>query len=233
MPRAKFIGIEETLDVFLKKANTPYWALYEGKTLHADFCGDDMEESVQELQEELTRLKNRGFTSVFILHNYDTKPIKGDKVYKLDQKIYPCRYPIYFSLNETTSAVGAMQPGYYQAVSPMDSRVIERLNSMESTINALAANINNEEEEEEEQPGEIDKIANLLNNDTVKTLIGAITGYLVKQPAQAPRVASLGNIDESWEEVLNKLFSKGVRLEHLQKLAEMPEAKIQMLISML
>jgi hypothetical protein len=232
MPRAKYIGIEETIEVFLKKATTPYWALYEGKTLHGDYFGDDLDESLEELRQELLTLKNRGFTSVFILHNYDRKPNKTDVTYRLDQKAYPCRYPIYFSLNETNSAVGAMQPGYmYQAAPPIDNRVIERLNSMESAINAMAASRMEEDEEEDEDEG-IDKIARLLENDSVKTIIGAIAGFLVK-PAQPAQVTSLGNIDEGWEEVLNKLFAKGVRLEHLEKLAAMPESKIQMLIAML
>jgi hypothetical protein len=64
-----------------------------------------------------------------------------------------------------------------------------------------------------------------------------ISGLIQKfiTPSSTP-VQSLSGVDDSDDEIINTiniLFSKGVKLEHLQKLASMPQSKIQMLISML
>jgi hypothetical protein len=47
-----------------------------------------------------------------------------------------------------------------------------------------------------------------------------------------PIVTSLAGVDDL-DTILKDLFSKGVKLEHLRKLADMPEEKITMLIQML
>jgi len=237
--RAKFFGINEIMEVFENEAKKPYWALYEGKTLHRNYTGEDMQEALTTLQNELTILRNRKFTNVFILHPHTVKLAKGDSVYSIDQKKYPVSYPIYCTVfteielqNLTGTGQGAAV-GYYQAAP--SGYVNERLNAMESTLNAIATKLKDDEneEEEEENDSEMGQISKLLENDTVKTLIGAFVGYLTKGPQKMQTVTSLGKINEEWEQCVNILFAKGVTLEHLQKLAAMPESKIKMLLSML
>ena len=62
----------------------------------------------------------------------------------------------------------------------------------------------------------------------INAISGLIGSFLVKKPI----VTSLAGVDDI-DLILKDLFSKGVKLEHLRKLADMPEEKISMLIQML
>lgn len=240
MPRAKFHGIPEIIEAFESKAERPYWALYEGKTMHDSYTGEDMEESLAQLQEELTRLRKKQFTNVFILHPHSVKLNKTDKNYTIDQKKYPVTYPIYCSVFTETELQNLTGTGQGAAVGYMTAApsgyVNDRLNAMESTLNAIADKLKDEDDDQDDEPNndsELGQMAKLLENDTVKGLIGALVGYLTRQPAKLQPVTSLGSINADWEHCVSVLFQKGVTLEHLQKLAAMPESKIKMLLAML
>jgi hypothetical protein len=72
-----------------------------------------------------------------------------------------------------------------------------------------------------------------MANEQVQTmLVSAITGLISSMALKRP-VTSLSGIEPDIEQILTTLYSKGVKKEHLQKLADMPTEKIQMLISML
>jgi hypothetical protein len=91
-----------------------------------------------------------------------------------------------------------------------------------------------EDEEEEEQPvtpGSI--LAGILQKPEV---LNGITNFVLNMAGNfaTPKVKAVAGINEdNINDILKTLYSKGVKVEHLKKLSEMPEAKIQMLISML
>jgi len=91
-----------------------------------------------------------------------------------------------------------------------------------------------EEEIDELQPEpQKNFIAGLLENEQVQTMVvSAITGLIGSFMVKKPMVTSLAGVDDI-DTILKTLFSKGVKIEHLRKLAEMPEDKIAMLIQML
>jgi hypothetical protein len=76
-------------------------------------------------------------------------------------------------------------------------------------------------------------LAGLLENEQVQQMaINAISGLIGSFMIKKPMVTSLAGVDDL-DTILQTLFSKGVKLEHLKKLADMPEEKISMLIQML
>lgn len=239
MATAKYFGIDNIIKAFQERSTKPYWVLWQGKEIHDQYTGEDESESIEQLRNELINIRNSENTAVLVLHPHSVKLPKTKIKYPYKDDAYPVVYPIYCTVFEkahsmqTLATIGGM-PGYYPVHQPVDTRLAERLTAMESTINAMNMPIDEFEEEEDD---EIGKISRILENDTVKTLIGAFVGYLTKGTSDVPsnitRVTSLGAVSQDWEDCVNVLFSKGVTLQHLQKLAAMPEKKIQMLLTML
>jgi len=236
MATAKYFGVDNIVKAFQQRSDKPYWALWQGKEIHDQYTGEDDSESLEQLQAELINIRNSGNNAILVLHPHSVKLPKNKIKYPYKEDAYPVIYPIYCTVFEKAQTqqlgnIGGM-PGYYPAYQPVDTVLSERLTAMESTINAL-----NMPEEEEEDDSELGKFTKLLENDTVKALIGAFVGYLTKGTSDVPtnitRVTSLGAVSKDWEETVNLLYSKGVTLEHLQKLAAMPQKKIQMLLTML
>jgi hypothetical protein len=129
-----------------------------------------------------------------------------------------------FRLNNYQNAVGSY-PGQYQP----NNEILSRLNAIEARL------IDEEIDDlEEEQPVNTQSIlAGFLNKPEIQNVvIAALTG--IASSFITPKVTAVAGINEdSVEDILNTLYSKGVKIEHLRKLADMPQAKIQMLISML
>lgn len=237
MATPKFFGINEIIDVYEKKRTTPHWALYEGKTLHANYVGDDYDESIDELKYELEIIKRRderaNKATVIILHPQTKKLVKGDTAYCFDNKKYPIAYPIYCTVLDKYEAIGNVGGAGYPALPSTD--IYGRLNVIESTQAQILSELkkeNDEESENDESATQIGQVNELLNNPLIQSIAGLIIGYL-SRGTNAETVTKLAGINQDWQECVQILFSKGVTLEHLQKLAAMPEKKIQMLLSML
>jgi hypothetical protein len=237
MATAKYFGVDNIVKAFQERSEKPYWALWQGKEIHDQYTGEDLDESLEQLRNELINIRNSDNSAILVLHPHSVKLPKSKIKYPYKDDGYPVVYPIYctvFAKSQlhNVGSIGGMQ-GYYPAVPPVDTALAERLSAMESTLNAMSMPENDYEDEDDE----IGKISRILENDTVKTLIGAFVGYLTKGTSDVPtnitRVTSLGAVSKDWEDTVNVLFSKGVTLEHLQKLAAMPEKKIQMLLTML
>ena len=234
MPKAKFYGIENIIAAFEQEASTPYWAIWEGRVCHAQFRGEDMEDSINKLRLELDRIKSAGMDSIMELLPYPIKLHKGDYMYIKDKR-YQVEYPIYFTVFEKNNNSIAGVPGNFYQAPGIDNRLNERLNTIESMLTVLADK-NLEESDDEDEPDEIGKINQLLENDTVKGLIGALVGFLTRP--RVPVVTNLAgikinNMDPEYIRCLEILFAKGLTLEHLQKLANMSEQKIAMLLKLI
>lgn len=234
MATAKYFGVDNIIKAFQDRSEKPYWALWQGKEIHDQYTGEDFDESLEQLRNELINIRNSENTAILVLHPHNVKLPKTKIKYPYKEDAFPVVYPIYctvFAKSQLQNTIGGVQ-GYYPVPQPVDNQLSERLTAMESTLNAMTM-----PEDDYEEDDEIGKISRILENDTVKTLIGAFVGYLTKGTSDVPnnitRITSLGAVSSEWEETINILFSKGVTLEHLQKLAAMPEKKIRMLITML
>jgi hypothetical protein len=111
----------------------------------------------------------------------------------------------------------------------------ENINALISKVNAIEA-----EETEESEPivSSEAKLIEQINGFSNSPLGVLAATYLPRfldkiLPPQKTVAGIAGTEPTDLEETINILFSKGVTLDHLQKLAAMPEAKIKMLITML
>jgi hypothetical protein len=125
----------------------------------------------------------------------------------------------------------------------------EQINALRGIVMANEQTVEDEEIEEEMQPNYMGAIGQILGHPAMQPIISnlltALAGTIVvtknneMQPTnkvfQAPQALAGTTVsqEELLTECLENLFNKGVTIEHLQKLAAMPTAKIKMLITML
>lgn len=194
--------------------NVPNWTIYSHKPENVKYVGsEDETESLQKLQYALNDIKNSpAAENTYILRCDPKNP-------KIKEK------PILaFCLNTNVSSsniISGINPGY---ATKNDIDEIKRM--------IQAKEIEDEIEELEPEPQK-NFLAGLLENEQVQTMVvSAITGLIGSIMIKKPIVTSLAGVDDL-DSILKTLFSKGVKLEHLKKLADMPEDKISMLIQML
>jgi len=194
--------------------NVPNWVIYSHKPENVKYIGsEDPEESLEKLTYALNDIKNSpAAENTYILRCDPKNP-------KIKEK------PILaFCLNTNVSSsniIAGFNPGY---ATKNDIEEIKRM--------IEAKDIEEEIDELEPEPQK-NFLAGLLENEQVQTMVvSAITGLIGSFIVKKPMVTSLAGVDDL-DSILQTLFSKGVKLEHLKKLADMPEEKISMLIQML
>jgi len=194
--------------------NVSNWVIYSHKPENIKYIGsEDPQESLEKLTYALNDIKTSpAAENTYILRCDPKNP-------KIKEK------PILsFCLNTNVSSsniISGFNPGY---ATKNDIDEIKRM--------IEAQEIEDEIDDLQPEPKK-DFIAGLLDNEHIQTMIvSAITGLISNHVVKKPMVTSLAGIDDL-DSILQTLFSKGVKLEHLKKLAELPEDKIYMLIQML
>jgi hypothetical protein len=191
------------------------WVIYHKKPeyIKHSYKKSDADEGLEHLHHCLRDLKGDSTNTNDYVLRCDTKT-KTDK-----EKPH-----LIFKLNTDTQSVGSF-PGQYQPT----NEILSRLNAIEAKL------IDEEIDElEEDQPRGTESIlAGFLQKPEVQNMvIAALTG--IASSFMAPKVTAVSGVKEDQlDDILQTLFNKGVKVEHLRKLAEMPQAKIQMLIGML
>jgi hypothetical protein len=194
--------------------NIPNWIIYSQKEEWIKYSGsEDPDESLQKLMFALNDIKNSpAHKNVYYLRcepkntKIKAKPVQS---FCLDTNV------------SNNNFIAGFNPGY-STKNDIDEikRMIE------------AKEIEDEIDELEPEPQK-NFLAGLLENEQVQTMVvSAITGLIGSFMVKKPMVTSLAGVDDL-DSILKTLFSKGVKIEHLKKLAEMPEEKISMLIQML
>ncbi len=194
--------------------NVPNWVIYSHKPENVKYIGsEDENESLQKLTYALNDIKNSpAAENTYILRCDPKNP-------KIKEK------PILsFCLNTsvaTNNLISGINPVY---ATKNDIDEIKRM--------IEAKEIEDEIDELEPEPQK-NFLAGLLENEQVQQMaINAISGLFSSLLVKKPMVTSLAGVDDI-DTILKDLFSKGVKIEHLRKLADMPEDKISMLIQML
>jgi len=194
--------------------NVPNWVIYSHKPENIKYIGsEDENESLQKLSYALNDIKNSPAVENTYILRCDPKNSKVKEKPILS-----------FCLNtnvSNTSIIAGFNPGY---ATKNDIDEIKRM--------IEAKEIEDEIDEIEPEPKK-NFLAGLLENEQIQQMaINAITGIFSNFLVKKPMVTSLAGVDDI-DTILKDLFSKGVKLEHLRKLADMPEEKISMLIQML
>jgi len=217
-----YVGLNEVIDAFQRKAKSPYWSLWDKTQPIEQHNEDDIDAGLEKLIYEIQLREKRGYTRplTLLLHP------KKEGFY--DKNKSPKTANIYFVCSELqpVTSVG----GVGNNMLP----ILQQLNSMQSQISALQNVDENDEGDEDENEDKTLGYINGINRILEHPIVAGIISKLVA-PTQQP-VASLSGVEINENEVIeiiNTLFSKGVEIEHLRKLSEMPVSKIKMLISML
>jgi len=218
--QARYIGLDEVLEAFQKKAKTPYFSLWiKGQSIVQYRDGDTMEDSIEKITEEIeTGIKRQ------ITHEHELfLHTKKEKDYTRKSESYAV---IGFRCFELPGvAVAGTDPHQAYNMYAMNAE----LNRLKSELSALQA-AKQQEEEEDDDDQEPNSLMSGVNQILEHPLIVGMLNKWLQQPVK--NLAGV-NTDQTLQDTINILFSKGVQLEHLQKLAAMPADKIQMLLTML
>lgn len=214
-------GIDEILEHFDKRAKYPYYCVFDKTQPISMYNGEDIEEAKEILKDDLERLKKRGYQNTLVLSLFPDK----QKAYKPSDAKYQS---IAFTVDEVLTPVINGNNDYAQMM------ILNELRTMKSELEALkVAKLQEESEEEEEEEesenmGLISGVNQLLEHPVIS---GLISKWL--NGSQPVRNLAGVNDEQELQNCINVLFSKGVTIGHLKKLADMPEPKIKMLLQML
>lgn len=194
--------------------NVPNWTIYSHKPENVKYIGaEDPQESLEKLTYALNDIKNSPAAENTYILRCDPKNSK------IKEK------PILaFCLNTNVSNSNIISGFNSSYATKQDMEEIKRM--------IEAKEIEEEIDELEPEPKN-NFLAGLLENEQVQTMVvSAITGLIGSFIVKKPIVTSLAGVDDL-DSILKDLFSKGVKIEHLRKLADMPQDKISMLLQML
>jgi hypothetical protein len=213
-------GIDELMEYFDKRAKYPYYCVFDKTQPISMYNGEDIEVAKEILKDDLERLKKRGYQNILVLSLFPEK----QKAYKPSDAKYNS---IAFTVDQILNQVPTGSNDYGQFM------ILQELRTMKSELEALkVAKLQEESEEEEEEENEnmglISGVNQLLEHPVIS---GLISKWL--NGSQPVRNLAGVNDEEELQNCINILFSKGVTVGHLKKLADMPEPKIKMLLQML
>jgi hypothetical protein len=208
-----FVGKENILKAYETLSKKPYFSVWLNNAIIYSFSGDSKEEGAEML--EMTLDNYSKVNQVITIRLYNALPAKNDT----------------YNKNEAAASIlycSLVDPLPIIANTGIDSNlslIMQRLNAIESDIKAQSVEI---EEEEEEDKNE--KLLGQINGIVNSPIIGLLLDFL--KPKQT--VTHLAGIEDSEIElILNKLYNKGVTIQHLRKLSEYSQEKIAMLLNLL
>lgn len=215
--KATHTGKNAVLSFFETEAETPYFSLWVKSQKQTQYNGSDMDKAVEKLEHWLDIYEKENFDKIVTLKLH----IDKEKDYTTKSAVLS---QIYFKIGETKPL---------PQTNDFNAYYINEINNLRAELNALKLKEQPEEEDEEEDEEESQ------TQKTINGVLGAlehpvIAGLLTKMFSGSQPVRNLAGVnEETADEYVQMLFKKGVTLEHLRKLAEMPEAKIKMLLTML
>lgn len=237
-------NIDQTIKHF-KKVGAPYFIITADKKsiIYAQADNLSMDEAVDELKDILDATESE---QVFYIYCYKTKAKTG-------LKLNPETADAVISLKKKRKEYSTEEKAqYYSPVMHELRSLREELQELKRTqeLEKLAVAEEDEEitEEELKQDMQNNLLGTILGNPAVQNVLTALLTNLTAnlltpnttnnmQPNQNYRPTALAGTEVGEElelaETLEVLFSKGVTLEHLKKLASFPKAKISMLLNML
>jgi len=227
---ATVFGVEEILTAFEEQAPKPYFAIYVKNAPVLSNIDNNIDVAKDKIKRKVEEYLRAQFNEVFTIRMYNAQPKNKGMLWDKDE---PCFFLYCQAKRVQAQSVGQMDGNFYPIYN-----LIEKQNEI---ISALTPKVNAIEETEisDEQIGTaetqmIDKINGFVNSPLgvlVATYLPRVFDKIL--PPQKTVSGLAGTDPTDLEQTINILYSKGVTLEHLQKLAAMPEAKIKMLLTML
>jgi hypothetical protein len=216
----KYYGLDEVLEYFDKYAKTPYFSIWDKSQPLVQYNGDSFDEAKEIITDEINLCKKRNYENPLCIKLHTEK----SKVYTSTNKDYNSS-AIFVSYD---SAIGSALMPVQQNNNQATIMLLNEINALKSEISALKTEKIEEEEEEDYQDNSMSFI-NGVNQALEHPIIAGLLNKLIN----GKNVSLAGVNDIDLDECIKQLYSKGVTIEHLRKLAEMPKSKISMLLSML
>ena len=219
--QARYIGLDEVLEAFHKKAKTPYFSMWMKGQPVCQYTGDDIDDAIELITEEIELNKKRNVTHEceLFLHT------KKEKQYSRKSESYAVIGFRSFEINMIGSPV---DHGGYNNYAMQNE-----LNIIKSQLAALQATAAADPDDEDDEDDEDDSMLGSFNKIVEHPLVVGLINKWMAGTAPVQALAGVQPTDAGLQETINILFAKGVQLHHLQKLAAMDETKIKMLINML
>lgn len=225
----------------------PFYIVYGKDT--APFRTNSTEDDLHAAADGLYKwLKDIEYTGELKIYQFDKMPAKVTKE-KLADASY-ISYAFKWTHEEKTEWKERMGYNQPQGTDPALIAILDRMEQREAAAHERLEKIErlvsemaeSEDDEEIEEKAENNILGAVLGNPAVQNILMAFatnlganlaTNQMAKQNVRP--VAMAGVIDENPEvnELVEKLFSKGVTVDHLRKLSEMPAVKIKSLLLML
>jgi hypothetical protein len=230
---ATYYGVNEILEAFETQAKKGYFSMWVSKAPALQNDVNDIETAKAAIKKKVEDFAKANQTHVFTIHLHNAAPDRKTGAYTHADTCYTMLYcqAKHAQAAQPESINGNLYPLYN-----LIEKQNENINALISKVNALEAE---ESEQESEEIGSaevqlIDKINGFANSPLGVLAATYLPRFFDKiLPPQKTVAGIAGTEPTDLEQTINILFSKGVTLEHLQKLAAMPEAKIKMLITML
>ena len=225
--KAMVTGTRGVMEWFDRNSTTPYYSVWCNKQLLFSWNSDDLEDGRNKLENDLIAFEQNGVGDLFTikLHPKKEKGFITDKT------------PIYASLNFRPAE---LERAYYSpnAIAGTGSnQLADAIARLTETQNLILSKLSEEEFEEKEK--EESALGKLINNPAVQGLaIGYISKILGLNNMDTTNLQTgIAGINELNEDeviqIVSSLMDKGVTIEHLRKLDQMPQAKLSSLLLML
>lgn len=228
-------GYEATAKIWENRRVSPFWAIFCKNLPTAQYNGNDYDEAEEKLQRFFEDTVNGDGASV--IYEFRTYAEQKNRYDKKDA----AHSTFFFSVSDrpvTMSGVNNPFPASDYFLQNIDAK----LNELTSKINALEAEkLNAEDEDEDEDEEQVNQLGiwkEILSTPIVSGLIGAVTDKLLNVKTDSKIITNLAGVPDENEraacyQYVEILLQKGVKPEHLKKLAEMPAVKIKSLLLML
>jgi hypothetical protein len=225
--KAQIVGIDGIMDWYDQHCTSPYYAVYTYLAptkleKHFQYTKPDQDEGRMLLENTLQAMYMQNDETLYCIKLYDTLNKKNSIDSNLD--------------NYASVRIRAVDLPHALPIAGVDRsnyKLENALARMMETQNLILSRLNEEQAEEEEQPQT--GLAGILNNPQMQTLLMAGVSKLLGIGGNQP--AGMAGVDETYENeaivILNNLMQKGVTTDHLRKLDQMSNAKLQSLLLML
>ena len=227
--KAMVTGTRGVMDWFDRNSASPYYSVWCNRQLLFSWNSDDLEEGRNKLENDLIAIESNGVGDLLTIKLHPKKEKGG---------FITDKTPIYASLNFRPAE---LERAYYSpnAIAGTGSnQLADAIARLTETQNLILSKISQDEfDEEEEKPQST--LEKLMNNPAVQGLaIGAISKFLGLNNIEAANLqGGIAGINELNEDevfkIVSSLMDKGVTIDHLRKLDEMPQAKLSSLLLML
>lgn len=198
-----------------------YYAIVDSSKskLWDNFEDDDttVEDASLRCKEDLDLIR-KGNTAIYTILHWRNKP----KDWKKTEPDYTSTFK---------QGYEEQRQEYRGFVSGQNEQILNELRELHKRLDSIEISHESESDDDLEEQSESNYLG-ALNNPVIQQILLGLAGNLFKPNNPAPQ-SGMAGFEDNLETILKKLFYKGVTIEDLQKLSEMPDDRISFLLNIL